>query len=120
MSGHPSGAPHALRVLATKACLVGRDCQECCARGHDEKEDHHVATERELLGRILARRYLIEVFSKDGLLDDPEKALPGRIVRTELAATGKSFGRGRYSEFPIPTASCLVIAVSRRERPYAG
>ena len=39
-----------------------------------------MAIERELLDQLLAGRAPHEVFAKDGLLDDPRKALSERIT----------------------------------------
>jgi putative transposase len=49
-----------------------------------EKENHHMAIEKELLDQLLAGRDPDQVFAKDGLLDDLKKALSERILNAEL------------------------------------
>ena len=56
---------------------VNGDCQEFCARGHDDGKERIITwrSRRNFLDQLLAGRDPNEVFAKDGLLDDLKKAL---------------------------------------------
>lgn len=83
-----------------------------------------MATEKELLDRLLAGREPSEVFSRDGLLDDLKKALSGRILNAELdehldderQADGPSNRRNGVSKKSVLTSTPKMTLSIPRDR----
>lgn len=82
-----------------------------------------MAVEKELLDQLLAGRDPIEVFGKDGLLDDLKKALSERILNAELddhleeeRSEGLANGRNGHSRKTLLTGTSKMTLTIRRDR----